>query len=1171
MIDLQNSRWPAALVVFLWAIAPAGAQSNRGFPVAPPEIVERQVGPYNVHALEGGSGLARPVPPGSHVLLPGGPATLTLWVRMDPDIPSSTLLASVGDPLAEDSLVLGLSHGRPMVRLSRESLIAAPTALEASGWHMLTAVADGHGTLLYVDGKEAARGNATAGRIAPQLVIAPADSEHSVLRQQGFTHFGGWVAGVTLLPQALSSTDIEKLAGTPPDFALLRWDEASPTWPVQTRGQAGYSSQQDPSLMPSSRAPLGKGVAKALPPLSSPALTPAGQDCWSVTGHWTLAAAPEIHAGAAAISAAGFNDRAWMRATVPGTVLTTMVDRGIYPDPDFGLNNLAIPESLARQDYWYRTEFETPRTSQSRFEIVFNGINYAAEVWLNGRRIGNVKGAFVRGTFDVTPALLPKGPNALAVRISPPPHPGIPQEQSLLGGPGENGGAMMLDGPTFGATEGWDWIPAIRDRNSGLWQDVQLKAHGALRIGDVQVVSRLPLPSTANADIEIVVPVNNTSSKAIDGTIRIRFEGVDFTVQQRLPPGQDEVKLAASEHPELHLVNPRLWWPNGYGRPDLYHMNISLAADGHASDQQQTTFGVREVTYELSLFDGAGHLRRVEVSPTEARALHEQVVDVRHEGLRRRMGDLWAASLTSAGEHSVAVRSIPNEAGLTDLVLKVNGVRIAARGGSWGMDDSRKRVSREHLEPYFRLHRDANLNIIRNWMGQDTEENFYRLADEYGLMVWNDFWESTQDDNVEAQDVPLFLNNARDTVRRFRNHPSIVMWCGRNEGVPQPVLNEGLIEVFNKEDGTRYYTPSSNRLNLRNSGPYSYREPSLYFDTLDQGFAVELGIASLATLESFRASIAEPDQWPISDAWAYHDWHWSGNGDVHPLMAAMDRQLGAATDLKDFERKAQMFNYVDHRAIFEGFNRHLWQPNSGRMLWMTQPAWPSNMWQIYNSDYDTNGSFYGVKKACEPLHVQLDLSDYTVAAVNTTNNGAGLMSVHAAVFSLANVLLLSQDASLDLGANRTVPVFSLALRPLFDREGVVLIVLDMKNGGGEQLSHNVYWLASDDTQYRKLNTLTPVKLVAAARSRLEGDEIVTELTLTNAGTVASLATKATLLHKNSGQRVLPAYFSDNYVTILPGETVNLTVRSAHSPDAENLAVSLRGWNVVEQTIDVQQQ
>ena len=149
--------------------------------------------------------------------------------------------------------------------------------------------------------------------------------------------------------------------------------------------------------------------------------------------------------------------------------------------------------------------------------------------------------------------------------------------------------------------------------------------------------------------------------------------------------------------------------------------------------------------------------------------------------------------------------------------------RAAAATGAW--TTSRKRVSREHLEPFFRLHRDAHLNIIRNWVGQNTEEVFYDLADEYGLLVWNDFWESTQNYNVEAGNPALLLDNARDTILRFRNHPSIVMWCGRNEGVPQPVMNKGLAELIRSLDGTRYYSPSSNQVNLQNSGPYKYMDP----------------------------------------------------------------------------------------------------------------------------------------------------------------------------------------------------------------------------------------------------------------------------------------------------------------------------------------------------------
>ncbi len=374
----------------------------------------------------------------------------------------------------------------------------------------------------------------------------------------------------------------------------------------------------------------------------------------------------------------------------------------------------------------------------------------------------------------------------------------------------------------------------------------------------------------------------------------------------------------------------------------------------------------------------------------------------------------WVASLAPGGEKSAAIRMLDDPHRTTEprpyLVVRVNGVRIACRGGNWGMDDARKRVSRERLEPYFRLNRDAHLDIIRNWVGQSTEDVFYDLADEYGMLVWNDFWESTQNYNIEAQDPDLFLKNAADVISRYRSHPSILVWCGRNEGVPQPILNEGLIHLIATLDGTRYYFPSSNQINLQGSGPYSYQDPKLYYTFLNRGFSVETGTPSMSTLESFRAWVPKADQWPIDDVWAYHDWHASGNGKTKPFMDEIQTEFGAATGLDDFDRKAQMLNYVNHRAIFEGMNAHLWAPNSGRMLWMTQPAWPSTMWQILTSDYDTQASFYGTMKACEPLHVQLDLATYDVELINTTNSPLANATITADVYSLDNKSLLHQQA-----------------------------------------------------------------------------------------------------------------------------------------------------------------
>ena len=167
----------------------------------------------------------------------------------------------------------------------------------------------------------------------------------------------------------------------------------------------------------------------------------------------------------------------------------------------------------------------------------------------------------------------------------------------------------------------------------------------------------------------------------------------------------------------------------------------------------------------------------------------------------------------------------------------------------------------------------------------------------------------------------------------------------------------------------------------------------------------------MSTLESFRAWVPKADQWPIDDVWAYHDWHASGNGKTKPFMDEIQTEFGAPTGLEDFDRKAQMLNYANHRAIFEGMNAHLWAPNSGRMLWMTQPAWPSTMWQILTSDYDTQASFYGTMKACEPLHIQLDLATYDVELINTTNTPLANATITADVYSLDNKSLLHQQAA----------------------------------------------------------------------------------------------------------------------------------------------------------------
>ena len=1137
-------------------------------------------GPFNAELVSSADGLKKPLKKDDSVLRADSPWSLYAWVRPAEASKGRSLVAGMGDPAEEYSRYLAFDSGHAILWMGKDNSLSGSAILVPAKWHFLTATFDGEEFQLYSDGIEVAHGKLDLGSVSAELQMAPV-----FLPESNWQHFGGTVASLTLLRRALNADEVNKLFQRPEDFALIEFEEGAKPWPVETRGQAGYRAPQDPETMPRSRAAFSRPIAAPLP-AAQPSLEANGMDQWTLANGWSMIPAPKASADGAAISQPDYHPRDWYSATVPGTVLTTLVDRGVYPDPDYGLNNLAIPETLNKQDYWYRVEFRAPKSiGGRRVTLTFEGINYAAAVWLNGQSLGSITGAFTRGTFDVTELVKAERTNVLAVRISPPPHPGIPHEQSIKGGPGENGGLMCLDGPTFVATEGWDWIPAIRDRDTGIWQPVTLTATSTVKIGDTQVVTTLPLPDTSRADVEITVPFENVSSSPVSGTLKASFGEVTITKPVTVASGKSSVKLAASEFPQLTVQHPRLWWPNGYGKPELYTLQVSFSEQNSESDRKQIRFGIREVTYELSLLDSGGHLRRLEYSPSMARLRGEQVIDSRHERIReiaaadpyppnfppewKQDWKSWASSLVPGVESSPAIRMLEDTRASPYLVIKVNGVRIACRGGNWGMDDSRKRVSRARLEPYFRLHRDANLNIIRNWVGQNTEEVFYELADEYGLMVWNDFWESTQNYNVEAQDPDLFLKNARDTVLRFRNHPSIVVWCGRNEGVPQPIINEGLAELLRSLDGTRYYSPSSNEINLQHSGPYKYMNPALYYTTLNHGFSVETGTPSFSTLESFQAWIPKEDQWPVSDDWAYHDWHQSGNGDMAPFMAEMQAEFGAPASLEDFERKAQMLDYVDHRAIFEGMNAHLWAPNSGRMLWMTQPAWPSNVWQILSSDYDTQSSFYGVKKACEPLHVQLDLSDYSVAVVNTTNDPHAGMLVSASVYSLDNKLLFHHEEKKEASADAVTDGFKLELAPLLSPYTMVLVKLELRNPSGEVVSENLYWLGAESASYRRLSRLPAATLALTGKSVRVGDNIQVRIDLRNTGNVVSLANKLTLVNVADGSRILPAYYSDNYVSLLPGESRQIEIEYTAKPGKGAVQVAIRGWNTAKQIVAVE--
>jgi hypothetical protein len=974
--------------------------------------------------------------------------------------------------------------------------------------------------------------------------------------------------------------------------------------PLEWVGARG-TNVQPLDTYPVSRAPL-VNTAKRKPKLSNPGAPTLRGDELLFNSGWEMIEAPRLKdADGAVLSKPGVNTGDWYDATVPGTVLTTLVNEGVYPNPYYGLNNLLIPESLNKQDYWYRTEFGMPKDFTGReLTLQFNGINYYAEVWFNGEYLGHITGAFIRGKFDVTRLAKPGGQNVLAVMIVPPPDPGIPSEQSIKFGAGDNGGKMCLDGPSFECAEGWDWIPAIRDRDSGIWQGVVLRATGPVIIGDSQVITILPLPDTSRADVTVKTRLHNASDLVQHGVLRGEFapverkhflsvlgldsEVVKFKQPVTLQPGETKfVRFAPGDFPQLTVKHPRLWWPNGYGKPNLYRLKFSFVTDDRKeSDHKALHFGIREMSYDFEAKKPDGTHERVEFTPVLALGDNGKVIDNRRdtmvwglENKAKRDAAVIAAGgkpsdkpfwwgqqqettvgLWPGAENSPALRMMHDTNMGPYLVIKVNGQKIECLGGDWGMDDAMKQISRQRLEPYVRMTRDAHMNMILNWAGQSTSEALYDLCDKYGILVWNDFWRNTEGFDYAPVDFDLFARNVADCLKRFRNHPSIALWCSGNEGVCPEPLHEKLNHLIYTLDGTRYFQPDSRLINMRNSGPWSNLPLVKYFHDLNQGFSTEIGASSIPEEETFRTFIPKADLWPYNDVWAYHDLHSNGAGSQGSTFERITSRYGAPRNLDDLCRKAQMLNYETIRAIYEGFNSRMWNDCSGVIVWMSQPSWPSLIWNFYSWDYDPDASLFGAMKGAEPVHIQMSVPDCKIAVINHHARPIVGVTATAAVYDLSGHLEHSTKRTLTAAADACTDAFTLD----FPASGAHFVKLELRDQHGKLLSDNFYWHAREERQLQQLNSMPQVALKGKWRVRHSAKGLMIEGKITNPAKTPALEVRLTLRDAKTGQRILPVYYDDNYFSLLPGETRDFHIESGVA--AKHLEVGLSGWNVGPATL-----
>jgi len=844
------------------------------------------------------------------------------------------------------------------------------------------------------------------------------------------------------------------------------------------------------------------GLAALTASAATPVPAPPPQTV--IQSGWQVQDAAKATQAAAEISSATYNPTGWYTATVPATVLTTLVNNRVYPEPLYGENNRpeTIPDSLARTSWWYRTEILIPRSYKGHHVwLNFDGINYAAEVWVNGTQVGTIRGAFIRGIFDITANVQPGKKAVLAVLISPQPHPGIPHEHTLRAGLGPNGGITAIDGPTFLSTLGWDWIPAMRDRDSGIWQKVFLSATGPVVLKNPLVTTDLPLPKTDFADVAVQATLENVSDQPQKGVLHGIIENIRFEQAVELEPRSTKtVRFNAETTPALRMDHPRLWWPNGYGAPDMYRLHLSFNQEHDVSAAQDVDFGVRKITY-----------------------------------------------------------SVP---GTDTLTISVNGVPVFIRGGDWGLDEAMKRIPRVRLETLIKLHKLANLNLIRNWVGQSTGEDFYDLCDRYGILVWDEFFQPNPSDGPDPTDIPTYIANVRDKVLRFRNHPSIVLWCARNEGYPPPEIDAELRKVLAELEPTRRYQPSStDGAGVRSHGPYYWRVPRAFYKITDDYFKTETGSVSVPTLESIQGMMPKKDWESINDDWAEHDFA-KGNSGADRFPGQIAARYGAFRNLADFVRKSQLANYEAFRAMYEGRNAQMFHPATAVITWMSNPAQPSFVWQIYHYDFEPMSSYFAVMHAGEMVHVQFNEDNGQLQVINNLPAPVKDATLRAEVFDLNGGLAYERESKLTAEPEATTNAGLIEFPAALSH--VHFIRLQLHDVNGKLISRNFYWraLPARPDDFNDLNKLPQVTLEMKAESKDESGKRIVTVTLRNPGKSIALLAHVQLRRQKSGERVLPAFYSDNYISLVPNEMQTITIEAEQNQfNGEDALVVIDGWNV----------
>jgi len=830
-----------------------------------------------------------------------------------------------------------------------------------------------------------------------------------------------------------------------------------------------------------------------------------------LSDNWSIQQSSKVNADGQVISSENFSTSNWYPATVPSTVMGTLTKNGLYAGLLEGTNYKTADRTPFDSSWWYRTEFKISKKEKGQhYSLQFEGLSYRANIWLNGKLIASkddIYGPFCRFSFDITNLI--EDNNILAVEVF----------------------RAQWGEPNIGFV---DWNPRPLDESMGLFREVKINVTGEVSLKNTRVQSRVNTQSLSEAWLTIETEAENLSDKKISGQLKAEIGSIKFSIPVSLEASEKKIiTIKPEDIKDLHIKNPRLWWSVDLGKPELYNLDLNFSVSNQISASENITFGIRQIdTY---------------------------FTDKGHKG------------------------------------FLLNGKKVLIKGAGW-TDDIFLRDTPESNERQVKYVKDMNMNTIRFENIWGTSQNIYDLCDRYGILAligWSCQWEwkvylGTPDDEFgcikSEHDMNLLTRFLNDQVLWLRNHPSIIAWYGGSDKLLHPELEKKYMALLPTIDDRPYVgaakgleSPVTGKTGMKMVGPYEYVGPDYWF--VDSkfggafGFNTETGPGpQIPVYESIIKMIPEDKLWPINEVWDYHcTTAPEVLNNLNVLNSAMEGMYGKAENLKDYLRKSHLMNYESTKSMFEAFRVNRTE-STGLIQWMLNSAWPSLYWQLYDYYQIPVPAYYGVKTANAPQQLIYNYKDNGIYAVNETLSGVNNLKAVIQGFSFDSKPLYKEEISISLQPDASIKIFE--VKNLAKNSFVSLRLYDQN---GKLVAENFYSLSSKQNSYawdktdwvgtplndyadfKDLSKMPTANLNIKISGNSDKNPSVIQVEIENSS--ATIAHFVDMKLVNDKKEIIyPAYWSDNYVSILPYEKKVYTCKLDNAK-YNDIFVCLSGWNI----------